>query len=297
MGEENKLQEGINDLISMELPVKVDPPPSDPPPTPPVEPPPPVPPVDPPAEPPKVTPPVEPSVEPPPTPPTEPPPAAVPPVPPVPPTPPPDPRDTKITELEGIVASLRTLVESAVGTVAKPTPTPTPADPPPSAVHKFVEKEEDLDKILNSVDNFNEFLSGVVKKVQEETTAAIIPNIIGVADSTVARRMAVSEFFNANQDLIPYRSYVGVVANEIAAANPEWGLDKVIEGLGTEVRKKLAIVQAQPGEVPPIVPPSGTPPVEDPNDPAFVGGTGARKGAPGTKTKMQQGIDDLIDGL
>jgi len=263
----------------------------------------------PPAEPPTETPPsAEPPAEPPVVPPVESqkgneppvetPSVVTPPVetPPVTPPPPVDPRDAELATLRSTVEDMRKMLEQMASQVGKPVTHPAdqpPAEPAAPEIHKFIEKEEDLDKALNTADDFNKLLSGVVAKAQEGFASVLPQLVIGLADQVVTRKMAVAEFFNANKDLVGNRAYVGVVANELAAAHPDWSMEKVIEGLAPEVRNRLRL-----GADPSIQPPVVTPPAEPPATPAFVSRTGARPSGGGDElTRIQKGIEELIKDI
>jgi hypothetical protein len=199
-----------------------------------------------------------------------------------------DPRDATITQLQGTIEELRKMVEAVAAQRAPATPA-APAEPVAPEVHKFLAKDEDLDEALKSVDNFNAMLSGVVVKSQEGMLAALPQIVMALADQVVTRKIAVTEFFNANKDLVGSRAYVGTVANELAAANPDWTMEQVIEKLAPEVRNRLRL------GVDPAIPAQPVPaaPVETP---AFAGGSHARPagGGGGELSRIDQGIMDLI---
>lgn len=307
--EEIKLNE-INEF-SIDSPEPPSPGPTDPPAPPPAEPPvPPAPPVEPPTpppqapEPPPAVPPVPP-VEPPPVePPAPPTPPVAPPTPPVPPVVK-DPRDTQIEDLTKTLGQMREQMENMARQMATPAAPPAPApkldaqgqpivEPPP--VVKFLEKEEDLDKMLNSVDNFNVGMTKILTSGTEGVLKNISQIVMPMVTQIVTQKLAVQEFFTHNQDLGNNRAYVGVVANELAAANPTWTLENIIQNLGTEVRKRLAIA-GQPVGTPPA---GGQLPVNPPAapTPAFVPGGNARPpSGPSSMTAMEKGINDLIEGF
>lgn len=277
-----ELEANVDDLIGdLQPPAPVEPPVVEPPV---VEPHPVEPPIEPPTEPPPVEDPpkVEPLV-------VEPPPAEPPPA-----TPPPsvkDPKDAEIEAMRSTIEDLRRTIE----TVAAQASAPKSAEPPPAAaptVMKFVEKEEELDQVLNSVDNFNSFMTNVVTKGNEQLVGNLSNLVAPLVDKIVTQKMAVNEFYMSNKDLAGNKAYVGMVANELAIKNPTWSLEDVIKELANEVRGKLRMS----GIVPPQTPePSVTPPNTE--TPAFVPGGGARPGGGGPSlTKLEAGIADLLEG-
>ena len=48
-------------------------------------------------------------------------------------------------------------------------------------------------------------------------------------------------FYKVNEDLLPYRQFVGFVANELASQNPDWEIDAVFDKTASEVRTRLGI--------------------------------------------------------
>lgn len=213
-----------------------------------------------------------------PTPPAEPPPVA---------PPSEDPRDTRIKQLEETISALQQTVESVSKQATQAPVAPAPAAP--EAKLTFLEKEEDLDKALNSVDNFNSLLASVVSKAEEIIAAKAELIAAGVAHQVFSQRTAVNEFYQANSDLAANKAFVGVVANELAAAHPEWDMIKIIENLGGEVRGRLKLAGVAPAQ-PPIDAPTETP--------AFVPGNSSRTSVAGTaETKLQKEVNDLIADL
>ncbi len=239
-----------------------------------------------------VPPSVEPSVE---TPPVEPvPPVVEPPV-------VKDPKDEEIENLRGTVEELRRMIEDVatkatspiqqeppiqVDAEGKPIP-PAPVTPP---LHSFVKEDKDIDTALNSVDNFNSLLSSVVHKGIEGALSIVPKFVEPLVERIVARRLAVNEFYTNNQDLSKNKAYVGMVANELAAKNPEWSLEDVIKNLAKEVRDKLRLT-GQVVQHPPDV----TPQVDTP---AFTDGTPTRSnsGAP-VLSKVEADIMEMIQDL
>ncbi len=147
---------------------------------------------------------------------------------------------------------------------------------------EFVATEEELDKMLDSKDGFNTFMTGVVEYVtavayeklmgsgREQLLRDIPSMVMNITDQQVALRNVIGEFYNKNGDLVPYSSFVGYVANEIAAKEPGLSLQGLVGKLGPEVRMRLGLnkgvqnaqvqnAQAQNVQQSPGFPPSGTP--------------------------------------
>ena len=206
---------------------------------------------------------------------------------PEPPAPVVDPRDAEIQQMRDTIATLQQTIE----TVAKQATAPVasaPTEPVAPTTIKFIETEEDLDKALNNIDNFNTMLMGVVAKAREMILADAQQVSMSSAHQVYTQRTAVNEFYAANQDLADKKSFVGVVANELASAHPEWDMLDVIKNLAPEVRGRLKLGGTQT-QVPDSLP---TPPEETP---AFAGGHHARSGGgSGALTKIEKEVNDLI---
>lgn len=197
-----------------------------------------------------------------------------------------DPRDTQIRQMQETISALQQTIE----TVAEQTLTSAPVQNAPAVTeHKFIEKEEDLDKALNSIDNFNAMLSSVVAKAEEIILEKAHMLAMSSAHQVYTQRTAVNEFYTMNPDLAANKSFVGIVANELASTHPDWDMIKIIENLGAEVRGRLKMSGVQ-SPLPPQAP------VPDTSEsPAFVNGPNARpKGSGGGMTKIEKEVNDLI---
>jgi flagellar biosynthesis/type III secretory pathway protein FliH len=198
------------------------------------------------------------------------------------------PLQAMIDQQNNTITELRMMIEKLATQATSPTPTAAQIEPTALTALPFLEKEEDLDKALNSKDNFNALLTTVMEKAQERMLVNL-PQVIGVmAEKIVTQRLAAKEFYDNNKDLSANKAFVSIVANEMAAANPEWDMGKLITHLGEEVRKRLVLVQ---GASPTVL----TPGVVDGPTPAFVSPSGARPigGAP-QLDKMAKDILDMI---
>jgi hypothetical protein len=197
------------------------------------------------------------------------------------------PDTSEVDALKAQIASMREMIEKISAQATTPAVQAVPSEPVAPGVIKFIEKEEDLDKALNSADNFNTMLTGVVQKAQEYMLSSL-PQMVGqMADRIVGQRLAAKEFYDNNKDLSANKAFVSIVANEMAAANPGWDMSKLMENLSSEVRKRLNLVVAAGGT------PQVAPTVVAPNAPAFVPPGGARPG--GGAPPMDAMAKDIMD--
>ena len=198
-----------------------------------------------------------------------------------------DPRDAQIQQLQDTIAAMQQTIESVSRQVNAPA-APAPATEPVKTT--FLEKEEDLDKALNSVDNFNALLANVLAKAEEAILAKVDGLAFARAHQVYTQRTSADEFYRINADLVTNKAYVRVVADEIAQANPTWDMAKIMEALAPEVRNRLKLSGMPVAENAPVAP--QTPP---PETPAFVPGSHARGGAGGgSMSKIEKEIADLI---
>lgn len=203
-----------------------------------------------------------------------------------------DPRDSQIQQLQETIAALQKTIND-VASVSRQSETPAAPAPTSAPAIKFLEKEEDLDQALGSVDNFNGLMSNVISKAQEQILAMVPQIAAQIAGNVVTQRMAVNDFYLANQDLAANKAYVGIVADEIARANPEWDMFKVMEKLADEVRSRLRISgQGNPSSSP-VQDPLPTPAAPTP---AFATPGNARPSSGAPKVSpLEKEISDLLD--
>jgi subtilisin family serine protease len=204
-----------------------------------------------------------------------------------------DPRDAQISQLTSTIEQLKNMVENIAKQSTTPTSATIEAAPTEEPVIKFIEKEDDLDEVLKSTDSFNAFMTKVVNRSKDDAFA-VIPQLVGpIVNKIVTQKLAVNEFYANNTDLATCKATVGIVANEIAAANPAYSMEDIIKVLGPEVRNRLAL-----GTIQPIAPQAPVQPVAPVETPAFVPGGSSRPNAGGVVvTKMEQGISELLDGI
>ena len=118
--------------------------------------------------------------------------------------------------------------------------TPTePVVPPTSKLPDLQITEEELDSAFESPTN----LLGLLQKVRNqavEDAMSLLPDLaakqVREEQSTAA---IVTTFFADNEDLNDLKQYVGTKANILAEKNPSWGMAKLLEEAGKEVRKDL----------------------------------------------------------
>lgn len=133
------------------------------------------------------------------------------------------------------------------GAETKKTSDKDSADNKPKSV-AFV-ADDDLENVLSSADSLNKLLNKVANVAalegeQRGYKRAIMdtPNIVSkIAGEQMTARDAARDFLDVNPDLLPVRSFLGLIANELQAQHPEWDVKTLFEKSGEETRKRLQL--------------------------------------------------------
>lgn len=122
------------------------------------------------------------------------------------------------------------------------------ADDKKPKVIQFVDQES-FEEATSSPEGLNALLTKAVALATDEgerrgyerairETPALVEQL---TEKSVGAREAVRDFLSANKDLIPVRAFVGLVTNELRAANPDWPLEKLFNKAGEVVRERLKL--------------------------------------------------------
>lgn len=197
------------------------------------------------------------------------------------------------TEVEILRQQLAEMREAMEKMAAGPTPVPAPAPAPaaqPQAqapttdqqmnlkqILRFLPNDETYDQVTKNAENFNILLTNVVNTAVQRSLQMLPQVATRLVDTQMTARTAVDEFYRANEDLLPYRKFVGFITAEVAAAHADWALDDVLKESNrlSRERLKLPTVASRTPQQPvqPQTPASQT----VAQNPAFVPG-GANRG-------------------
>lgn len=101
--------------------------------------------------------------------------------------------------------------------------------------------DEVYEKALTDPQELNVLLNQVYDQAVSYMTQNI-PQLVGtMINQQTSMQGMVDNFYKENEDLLPMKSYVGFVANEIAAKHPEWEYEQLFGEVATEVRKRVNI--------------------------------------------------------
>lgn len=152
--------------------------------------------------------------------------------------------------------------------------------------------EEEYNEAMTSVAKFNDvvmkkaaaYTEGRVQEVLRSLGNTVAPMVQQVVDI----RIAASDFYLSNPDLREFKPFVGMVANEIFAKNPDKPLDELFNITGKEVRKRLKL-QKPTG--------SASMGIERKPSPAVVapGRRSTRKPEPPKLTGMEDEINTMLE--
>lgn len=148
--------------------------------------------------------------------------------------------------------------------------------------------QEEFDDALESPSGMAKLFKSKMEKIVEGRVQEVlraIPNTINsVVDQRVELRIAASDFYRENPDLIPYKQYMGVVANEVFGKDPNLGYEEGFKKTGEEVRKRLKIRRDTSQKAG-----GGTK-----RKPAFVKGVKSRKAVPPKVEGLEAEIMEFI---
>lgn len=138
--------------------------------------------------------------------------------------------------------------ENKKGNVPK---TPTPATYAPISEEDFI-GDVDLDDLTRDPKAFNQLLNSIytkaINRAREEVKNGSedilksIPDIVKNNITLVSNlKRASEEFYNENEDLVPFKRVVATVFEEIAAENPDRSYLDNLKKVGIEVRERLGL--------------------------------------------------------
>lgn len=173
-----------------------------------------------------------------------------------------------------------------------------PAEPVAPEIPNFMGNMT-LDDVLDDPEKFQQVMANVYQQAstvaEKQAVEKVLKSIPQLVVNYVSRHASmsnlVSDFYKENSDLVGVKRTVAAVANEIAAENPAWNVDKVFGETATRTRKVLGLAaKARAAETP-----------ADPNAPTLPKGKpafarqGSRGAPPGPgMTGLVKEINELL---
>ena len=105
----------------------------------------------------------------------------------------------------------------------------------------FVTTDDDYEKAMSDPKEMNALMNRVYDSAISYMTQSV-PQLVGhMVTQQNSMRNLVDDFYKTNEDLVPMKSFVGFVANELASKNPAWEYEKLFDEVAKEVRKRVNI--------------------------------------------------------
>ncbi len=175
-------------------------------------------------------------------------------------------RDELRAEILRLSASMST--KSDTPSVKKDEDTSKPTQTHQSSTMDDFISAEEYDDAMTSKTAFNRVLQKVYQRATEDTKSQISDissvkeAILQEVENRIALKQVVTDFYSINDDLKPYSSYVGTVADELQASKEYDSYKSLMEDVEKEVRGRLKISKPKPKiqdtKVPPKVSTKGT---------------------------------------
>ena len=122
-----------------------------------------------------------------------------------------------------------------------------PEEPPPetSDVIKTFLGDDDIDEVVSDPKKFEAVLNRVAEVIRNDVIEQVFRSTPQLVTSQIQQQTkvneAVKEFYKENEDLKHVKKTVGAIANDVAADNPDWTLDKVFKQTAVKTRETLGL--------------------------------------------------------
>lgn len=107
--------------------------------------------------------------------------------------------------------------------------------------------EDEFEEMQTNPKKVNEIMLRVYQRAVADTSEKVMKEIPSIVQQSSARQVtlaeAVREFYTDNPDLRNHAQYVGYVANQLKAQNPDMDIKKVLAQTESKVREDLAITK------------------------------------------------------
>jgi hypothetical protein len=150
----------------------------------------------------------------------------------------------------------------------------------------ILDEDVNFDDMMNDRETFVTTMRGILGRYRDllsQDFSRAIPSVVANQVRQVSTLTnAVNTFYTENEDLLPVRKAVGVVANQIVAEHPDWDLPRVMQESAQTTRKmlKMKAPKRSSGKV---------------VKPSFAKSKSARGKSKPKVSKLQSEIDAVID--
>jgi len=146
--------------------------------------------------------------------------------------------------------------EFAGGPKPKPEPetkTAAPTTEAPTEELDFI-GGADMEDITGDPKALNTLLNKVYAAGARSSSEKVLKSIPDIVKANALQYSklsnATTEFYKANEDLIPFKKTVAAIGLELSAEHPDWEIDKLMEEIGKESRSRLALHKKVTSETP-----------------------------------------------
>lgn len=151
-------------------------------------------------------------------------------------------KDAEIAGKDAEIAAMRLVAERAAAGIPAPTGDEPVVEEFADVVGSFISDPADFETAMGSAAGMNVLLNKVFNAGRKETfdRSQAIREVVGGLDSRITRSQLIDAFYRANEDLHPYRNFVGVVAAEMQTKK-DYGNDysELFTSVAKEVRTRL----------------------------------------------------------
>ena len=106
---------------------------------------------------------------------------------------------------------------------------------------KFELPDDVVEEAMTDPAKLKEVLKTVHKNAVESTLRSVLPAVNEIVTRQLQIKTLVDNFYRENEDLAPYKEFVGFVANVVASEHPDWDYSKVLEETAKISRQKLLL--------------------------------------------------------
>lgn len=151
----------------------------------------------------------------------------------------------KYEELQKRYDEDTTRLRDALANLSSPQQMP-PKSPGQKPIQSTVQETLDIDdetynKMFEDKTVFVKILGDFVASASQKQVQDLMPVIERAVNIGAASSSKITQFFNENKDLVPYRRYVAYVSRQIESEHPEWAAEKELEEVEKRVRADLRL--------------------------------------------------------
>ncbi len=211
------------------------------------------------------------------------------------------PAEVELSEIGAVRQELASLAQQLAEAKAQVAQDKQQAEMPATEVTavEFVKDEDDINAMLADPAEFNARMNQMVQHGVQESLKAALVQIPAAMMPSVARQFQLHDlrrqFYEANPDLNDMKDFVQIVANQVAAENPEAEYTQIFDKTAQVVRAKLKMnpaAQAAAKDTS-VVPAARASKAK----PAFAGKSGARQPAAAELPSDVSEFDKIIQDI